>query len=293
MKEDIYGRAWIIENAKKILEEYTGGITIRQLHYRLVSLGMINDLNHYKRVVDAMTGARWDGIVDMEAFIDRERSMYGETKADDKDLDDEIEQAKEQVKAWMKSYSLNRWSNQENYVEVLIEKKALQGVFERPCRMNDVGLGPCKGYPSLTFLYDVKERFEDAIERGKSPVILYFGDYDPSGEDIPRSIKENLGRMGVDIEVKRIALNQDQIREMKLPGVPPKNTDSRSHNWNGDSVVELDAVEPNTLSKMCEDAIHEYFDDELYEELNKQESTERTTYQQALKKFVNSLGTGA
>ena len=241
----------IIENAQNILSEYPGGITVRQLHYRLVAIGMINDMNHYKRVVTAMTKARWDDIVDMEAFVDRERSMYGETKADEKDLDDEIEQGETQVKAWMQNYRLNRWSNQDNYIEVWIEKKALQGVFERPCLAKSVGLAPCKGYPSITFLHDAYMRFSEAECNGKNPIILYFGDYDPSGEDIPRSIENNLRRMGVDVEVKRLALLPEQIEEMNLPGVPPKRTDTRTRNWSGGSVVELDAVEPTRLADMC------------------------------------------
>ena len=286
----MYSKSWITENAKRILSEYSEGITIRQLHYRLVSIGMINDLNHYKRVVDAMTGARWDNIVPMEAFIDRERSMFGETKDDEKDLEDEIDQAKNQVRLWMNNYSLNRWTNQDYYIEVWIEKRALQGVFERPCKDNDVGLAPCKGYPSITFLYEAKGRFEDAINNGKKAVILYFGDYDPSGEDIPRSIKENLGRMGVDIDVKRIALNPEQIKDMALPGVPPKIGDSRSRNWNGARVVELDAVEPNTLSRMGEDAITSFFDHDHFKELKERESKERKEYREELKEYVNGLG---
>ena len=287
--KDEFTRSWIIEKAKKILADYAEGITVRQLHYRLVAIGMTNDTNHYKRVVQAMTVARWDNIVDMESFIDRERAMYGNTADDDKNLDDEIEQAKRQIKAWMNAYHLNRWSNQDNYVEVWIEKKALQGVFETPCWRKDVGLAPCKGYPSITFLYDAYKRFYDAEEH-KNLIILYFGDYDPSGTDIPRSIQSNLNRMGVDIDVKRIALNSDQIQEMNLPGVPPKLTDSRTRNWSGGSVVECDAVEPRTLAKMCEEAVEEYFDRELYDELNETEENEKGEYREALKEFVKTLG---
>lgn len=293
MVKDIYSRSWIIENAKQILSGYPERITIRQLHYRLVSIGMINDLNHYKRVVDAMTGARWDNVVSMEAFIDRDRSMFGETKDDEKNLEKEIVFGKVQVSAWMNAYRLNRWSNQDYYIEVWIEKKALQGVFEGPCENNEIGLAPCKGYPSITFLYEAKGRFEDAIDNEKEAVILYFGDYDPSGEDIPRSIKENLGRMGVDVAVERIALNPNQIKEMALPGVPPKSGDSRSNNWNGGAVVELDAIEPNTLKRMCEDAIKVYFDQDRFTELQERESTEQGKYREALKEYVKTLGKGA
>lgn len=287
--KDEFTRQWIIEKASNIINEYLEGITVRQLHYRLVAIGMTNDMNHYKRVVNAMTQARWNGVVDMGSFIDRERSMYGETRDDEKNLDDEIEYGKSQIKAWMQSYRLNRWSNQDNYIEVGIEKKALQGVFETPCLYNDVGLAPFKGYSSITFLYEAKDRFLDAMERGKNPILLYFGDYDPSGEDIPKSIEKNLKRMGVDIVVKRIALNPEQIKEMNLPGVPPKITDSRTRNWNGGSVVELDAVEPKTLAKMGESAIKNYFDENRYNELKEKESQERREYRKALKEFVKDI----
>ena len=286
---DEYTRDWIITNAKEILEGYYEGITIRQLHYRLVTIGMTNDTNHYKRVVSAMTIARWKNIIGMDAFIDRERSVYGRTEAGEKDLDDEIENAKDQIKAWMRAYHLNKWSNQTNYVEVWIEKKALQGVFERPCLYAGVGLAPCKGYPSITFLNEAKERFMTAKNKGKNLIMLYFGDHDPSGDNIPVSLKKNLARLGVDVDVKRIALTPEQVEEMGLPGVPPKHTDTRTLNWDGHSAVECDAVEPKALAEMCKEAIKEYFDEELYKELKETEAQEKVEYQKALKEFVNNL----
>lgn len=286
----MYNKEWITENSIKVLEGYSDKITVRQLYYRLVALGMTNDIKHYKKTVSAMTGARWDGLVEFDAFIDRERSMYGRTEAEPVILQNQIEKGKEQVKAWMEAYRLNRWENQPDYVEVWIEKKALQGVFERPCDRFDVGLAPCKGYPSLTFLHEVLERFDDAIAREQNPIILYFGDFDPSGEDIPRAIKENLERMGCDVEVERIALHQLQITEMNLPSVPAKLTDTRTRNWDGAGVVELDAVEPNILTRMVEKAIQKHFVDRIHEGLEEgRESVEREQYRTALKEFVGGL----
>jgi len=287
---DVFNRKWITENAREIIAEYPSGITIRQLHYRLVARGMINDIQHYKRVVTAMTMARWDGVVSMQSFIDRERSMYGETKDDEKDVQSEIDNAKNQIEAWMGSYYLNPWSNQDNYVEVWIEKKALQGVFEAPCKENAVGLAPCKGYPSLSFLYEAAYRFQQAGKKGMNLVILYFGDFDPSGEDIPRSIESNMARLGLNIDVVVIALHPAQIDALHLPGVPPKQTDTRTKGWDGGSVVELDAVEPKLLSQMCRDAINEYWDEELHRELIKKTEEERIIFREELKTFVQGLG---
>lgn len=285
-KADIYGKAWIVEHGKAVLEQYSSGITVRQLHYRLVAQGMINDLNHYKRTVKAMSDARWEGEVDFTAFIDRERQVVGSTDAEEKDVADEIENAKTQIKAWMSAYGLDRWSNQPKYVEVWIEKKALQGVFERPTMHMDVALCPCKGYPSLTYLHEAVGRFQEAKDRDQEVIILYAGDYDPSGEDIPRSIRENLARMGCSVTVERIALTPEQIGEMGLPGVPAKETDTRTARWDGAEVVELDAVEPETLRKMAEEAIQSHFDEDLYQELNDREEKEREQYQKAVRDFV-------
>jgi len=287
---DAFNRAWIISNSKEVIETYSEGITLRQLYYRLVARGMTNDVQHYKRVVASMTEARWNGDVEMEAFVDRERQMYGETKAQERELGDEITNAQEQIQAWMSSYKLDTWSNQPKFVEVWIEKKALQGVFEGPCRAHAVALAPCKGYASLTFLNEAKERFESATGDGKEVVILYFGDYDPSGEDIPRSIKENLVRMGAEVEVVRVALNLELIKSLRLPGVPPKSTDSRTAKWDGARAVELDAVEPKMLERMCRDAIRNHFDEDLHAELLSREEKERQEFRKELKKFVNKKG---
>lgn len=286
--KDEFTRDWIIENSVEILSRYEPGVlTIRALHYQLVSIGMTNTLQHYKRVVAAMEVARWDGRVDFEAFSDRDRAMCGETKADVTSLVAKQLEAKRQVGLWMRSYSKNRWENQPYYPEILIEKKALEGVFAKPCAKWDVAVGACKGYPSLTFLYELSERLRDAQSEGKQPIILYFGDYDPSGEDIPRSIGENLQKFGVyGVEIRRIALMEQQVIEWKLPPAPAKETDSRTANWDGLGQVELDAVKPEKLIAMLNDAINEIFDWELYDELLERESDEREQFQAELKRYV-------
>lgn len=288
--KDEFTRDWIIENSIDVLSQYENGIlTIRALHYQLVSRGMTNTLQHYKRVVAAMEVARWDGRVDFEAFSDRDRAMCGMTKATETVLEDKQDEAKRQVGLWMRSYGKNRWENQPYYPEILIEKKALEGVFAKPCAKWDVAVGACKGYPSLTFLYELSERLRDAQSEGKKPIILYFGDYDPSGEDIPRSIGENLQKFGVyDVEIRRIALMEQQVIEWKLPPAPAKETDSRTANWDGLGQVELDAVKPEKLISMLNDAINEIFDQDLYDELITQENEERELFQAELKRYVEN-----
>lgn len=217
--KDEFTRDWIIEKSVEILSRYEPGVlTIRALHYQLVSIGMTNTLQHYKRVVSAMEVARWDGRVDFEAFSDRDRAMCGETKAEPTDLEEKQDEAKAQVRAWMRSYHKNRWENQPIYPEILIEKKALEGVFG--------------------------------------------------------------------VEIRRIALMEQQVIEWKLPPAPAKETDSRTANWDGLGQVELDAVKPEKLISLLDDAINDIFDRELYDELLERESDEREQFQTELKRYV-------
>lgn len=286
--KDTFTRDWIIENSIDILSNYEAGVlTIRGLHYQLVSRGMTNDIQHYKRVVAATGVARWDGRIAFDAFSDRDRSLATFTEAEPSVLEDKIEQAKEQVGLWMRSYHLNRWENQPYYPEVFIEKKALEGVFYKPCIRHDVALGACKGYPSLTFLHDAANRFKEAEKRGQQPIIIYFGDYDPSGEDIPRALKENIINLGCEsIEVRRICLVESQVVDWNLPPAPTKVTDSRSVHWDGLGQVELDAVKPEKLVELLNQAIDEIFDQDLNDELEERETNERQVFQTELKRYV-------
>ena len=291
MAKDLFTKQWITDNSLEIIKRYEKGIlTLRALHYQLVSIGMTNSISHYKRVVNAMIDARWEDLVEFNTFSDHDREMIGHTHHEVTDLYTEIDTGKKQVVAWMNNYYKNRWENQPYYPEVFIEKKALQGVFKGVCDDNDIALGACKGYPSLTFLNDAANRFMHAEMTGKKPIILYFGDYDPSGEDIPRSICENIKRLGCsNIVVERFALMEHQVVEWNLPPAPAKEGDSRTKNWGGLGQVELDAIEPRKLQRMCQDAINEYFDYDLLAELKETEKEEKVVYRNTLVEFVNGL----
>jgi hypothetical protein len=288
--KDIFSKSWIIENSINVCSQYEKGIlTLRALHYQLVGLGMTNDTQHYKRVVIAMIDARWNELIDFDQFSDLDRTMVGYTDYRKTFVANEIDYAKEQVNAWMTNYHKNRWENQNYYPEIFIEKKALQGVFANICKQWNISLGACKGYPSLTFLHEASLRFKSAEYNNKQPIIIYFGDYDPSGEDIPRSVQDNLKRFGVEVEVRRIALMQHQVEKWDLPPAPAKDTDTRTAKWNGLGQVELDAVKPEKLISLCENAILDIFDTDLYNQLIQIEESERIEYQKELKLFVNNI----
>jgi hypothetical protein len=75
--------------------------------------------------------------------------------------------------------------------------------------------------------------------------VLYFGDFDPSGEEMVTSLRKRLGELGARPEIIKCALTKDQIREYSLPPIPTKETDSRRAKFiaqHGDNCVEFEAL---------------------------------------------------
>jgi hypothetical protein len=139
----------------------------------------------------------------------------------------------------------------------------------------------CKGYLSASEAWRAGRRFEEAITRGKKPVLFHLGDHDPSGLDMTRDNGvrlEMFARMGV--EVRRLALNMDQIEELgdKIPPNPAKQTDIRFAGYQaqfGDSSWELDALHPKAIDDILDEAIQSVLDPDVYAETLEREREER------------------
>jgi hypothetical protein len=87
---------------------------------------------------------------------------------------------------------------------------------------------------------------------------LYLGDHDPSGIDMTRDIRERMALFScnAEIDVRRLALNKDQVELWNPPENPAKETDSRFENYRdqfGDKSWELDAIEPKKLVALVEE----------------------------------------
>ncbi|RLB81450.1 MAG: hypothetical protein DRH17_09130, partial [Deltaproteobacteria bacterium] len=151
------------------------------------------------------------------------------------------------------------WKGQKYFVELWIEKDALRGFFEPYARRYRVNLVVCRGYPSVTRLREAKEQRH--VPSDVKYVVLYFGDFDPSGEDIFRWINEEL--KPYNIEVHKVALTKEQVIRYKLPPMIPKKSDPRYKKYvakYGEVAVELDALHPAILRDIIRKSILKYMD---------------------------------
>lgn len=241
----------LIEAAATVLEDYHP-MTLRQVYYQLVSKHVIeNTKSQYQRLSNALVKARQEGIIPFEWMEDRVRrprvvSMW-------QDLPDFIETVRH-------AYRRDIWNDQSCYVEVWLEKDALSGVFEGITQEYGVTLVVGRGYNSWSAYKGMADRIS---EQGKPAVILYFGDFDPSGEDIVRALKEGLTFFGISPKIIKMALTKQDVIDYHLPPDFTKKTDTRAKKFvekYGDIAVELDALPMPVLQQKVREAIEANLD---------------------------------
>lgn len=233
-------------------------LTVRQLYYQLVSKGRIeNTIRSYKNTVGLLRDARMLGFMDWDHIEDRGRST---------DWPGHWDGPAEILRDCVRQFTIDTWADQPVHIEVMVEKDALSGVLSPTCRARDVRLTANKGYSSISAFYEIGRRlYEKHNDHAKDLVVLYLGDHDPSGMDMTRDVEDRLHTFAEldpgTIEVRRLALNMDQVTEYGPPENPAKETDSRAAQYIkqfGHSSWELDALDARVLASLVDEAITEY-----------------------------------
>lgn len=230
-------------------------VTVRQTFYHLVSLRIIpNTERYYRKTGVVLTKARKAGIIPFEWFVDRSRrsikvSTYPNIQAF--------------LQQMVKYYYRDTWLNQKAFVIVWVEKEALVGVISPITTYYNVPLFVGKGYSSWSTFFEAFKIVEEYAKRGKNVVILYLGDFDPSGVDICRDLQSRFETLGIIPYFERLALTKEQIIQFNLPHMPLKENDPRSKKFqqkHGNFAVELDALPPNLLRQILREGIEKYLD---------------------------------
>ncbi len=271
--------------------------TLRTMFYRLYSLGLVpNTKQAYKKLSSHTVEARWlsvfpkEGYVSLslDCFADNSREVVGDFNEVYWTPQELIDARINQLQDTGKDYTdyIPRWHNQSNYVEVWLEKDAMVGTFQSILRGLEVRIVPMKGFASMSFLYETVKRLRHYRYLGKSIHILYYGDFDPSGDYMDTDLLNRMARMqfnvtDLDGTFERIAVTPEQIEEHDLPYDPDEET---SDKMDGDPrtngflekygklyAVELDALPaliPDVFrDQLVIDKVEDYYDEDIYDEL--------------------------
>ncbi len=251
------------------MASYDTRVTLRQLFYRLVADGTLPNTSSYYKVLSRYTarGRRhgtFPGLADRTSRIERFTSFDG--------TEDALDYLRE-------LYRRDRTEGQPFTIFLGVEKDGMSAQLDQwftdPLGIPHVALG---GYASQTLCNEVRQD----VRRQKRPaVLIYAGDHDPSGEDIFRDL---VSRTGCWDQTIRVALSRDQVSQYDLPeNVDPDvmkklEDDPRAAGFiaqYGDLAQhEVDALDPDVLRGLYQEAIARYWEDGIHQEVMRQEQAD-------------------
>jgi len=239
-------------------------MTVRQVFYQATVRGLVEKAESgYGKIQNDLVLMRRAGDLPYDWLADNTRWQRKPRTFDS------VEEALRNTAAF---YRKRLWTDADAYVEIWLEKDALAGVVYPVTSMYDVPLMVARGYASLSFLHSA------VINDLDVPAYIYHcGDFDPSGVNAGEKIEETLRELApdADIEFERIAVTPEQIADWDLPPRPTKASDSRSRSFGSSISVELDAIEPNQLRALVQEAIERHLPPEQFEILKAAEESER------------------
>ena len=215
-------------------------ITGRGIGYKLFSAGLIPSMEtkEMQRVYRLLKLAREQGNIPWSWIVDETREL-------------------ERVSTWAnpaeyarcvaRSYRRDFWDQQPRRVMVVSEKGTVRGLLRPVLDDFAVGFQVMHGFSSATIVHDISED-----DDGRPLIILYVGDFDPSGmfmseEDLPNRLSKYDGDH---VTLKRIALTREHVNGLLSFPARDKKKDPR-YKWfvrnYGNRCWELDAMDPNAL----------------------------------------------
>ncbi len=231
-------------------------MTLRQVHYRLVARDDVvhpNTISAYNTLGGWLRDDRLAGDVPWEWMEDRLRVAKGWAMWHD---------PVEFLHSVRNNYYREPWQDQSYYVEVWCEKDALSGIFSDVLSTYRVTLNIGRGYDGWSSIKRAADRYLwREREYGMYTTVFYFGDFDPSGEDMHRSLIERFATLGVYPEIPKVALTPEDAR--RLPGDVTKADDTRAAAFvakYGNLAVELDALPVDDLRSRIQRSVEEWMD---------------------------------
>ncbi len=267
-----------------------GKVSVRQFYYHLVEQPISSPLridvstterakSAYQTVCNVTVRSRLGGLIPLDSIVD-DTDLLGNTQYNYPIEDYLFDQ--------VRFYRSNWFENQDVYVEVFLEKRALSRIFASVTNHLGVYLSVSGKYPTWAQVKSALDRFEH--NRKDDNIILYFGDLDSTGKDMPRFLREAFPILGfTNVSVEEVVVNVNDVQEYNLPTIPLKRSDTKlawfRETYRVNYGVEIDALPPDILRQRINDSILEHLD---IGEINRKRREDREAQNHMLDLLENS-----
>lgn len=294
----------LLANVEQVLDEYADHLplTVRQIFYRLVGQYDYDKTERaYSRLGEHLVRARRAGLIPFAAIRDDgtiasvPRTFGG------------VDAFWADVRERSSYYVRDRMASQDVAVELWCEAAGMVPQLRRVAFEYSVPVYSTGGFSSVTVTNEIAQR---ALTAEVPTVFMHVGDYDPSGQSIFEAmatdagmfvtqVRANIKRgepvlaeaLGIEdpqdvnhfaeLRPRRVALTEQQVADYDLPTAPPKRSDSRSANWDGDT-CQLEAMPPDELANVVRAAIESELNMDAYHSEVNREDEDRVAIDEAL-----------
>ena len=256
--------------------------TVRGTMYLAVSAGLLPDTGNpsYNKVQGLLKRLRNTGVIPFSWITDNIRQTVKPSSWSGLgDFTDTVRDA----------YRKNFWADLPDYPQIIVEKDSVAGRIAQVTEEYDVALHPLRGYSSITFAHAIAE---DWKRSRKNIFAYYIGDFDPSGMNIERSVREAITEYakGVDFQWKRLAVLPEHFDEFNIIPLAPKKQDTRYKKFvaaHGEKCAEVEAIPANVLRQLVRRAIESHIPQDEWARLKALENIERHQWHELMDKLGN------
>lgn len=294
-----------------VYERY-GALNARQYAYRAetahiidTSRGKTKPFNYVNHI---LTELREKGKLPWSAVLDSSRKFEPWAVKGRENAEKEITSEMKWFRGLPTRFDLPLWHYQSSVPVIFTEKEGLVPYFKMITDKHQVSIYAHKGQAGKSHLHEIVFPWMIRLcTKGKTIQILYLGDCDDEGFQIPVTLLHTIARWaggspefdihdlyprhptkveheGSVIKFKRIALTPEQIEEMKLSKDDVNPASSIAHKF-VDFKCELEAIEPDVLRGMIQQAVNECWD----EKAEQKRQTKAEELRKVLKEKVDEL----
>jgi hypothetical protein len=264
-------QAVILDRAYDLVEGVPYTVTARWLFYRLLQDGIYSAKDDYKaKFIPLISRARKEFYKDWAPDTLADDTRTAITRGDGWPSEESF--LRDVGRAEIR---LDKWARQENYVEIWFEAKAMKAQFEYYTR--HITLRPFGGDCSIPFKWQIASELQEAYERYEKPItIIYFGDMDKKGFQIPESAVRDIREWtSTPFEFVRAGLNPGDEVTYSIPENPDK---PGSYQW--------EALSDEAARKLITEWTGKFISQGFFLEAEEQEKTINANFHKQWEYFI-------